>query len=127
MTAPNGPVSHRAFALPPGVRPNTHEENGESMPHHQAATFRQRAAHLRTLATEMTNTPSMSLHQHAGVDTWYGPRADACAAELARAQHAVREAADELRTRAFVFDRRAEELEAATTHLEYEAALQRVT
>ena len=95
------------------------------MPHRQAATYRQRAADFRTLAGEMTTTPSMSLHLHAGVDTWYGPRADACASELAGAQHAIREAADELRTRAFIFDRRAEELEAAITRLEHETALQR--
>ena len=93
------------------------------MPHRQAAAYRQRAAHFRTLATDMTNTPSMSLHLHAGVDTWYGPRADACATELTSAQHAVREAADDLRTRAFVFDRRAEELEAAIVRAERETSL----
>jgi hypothetical protein len=75
------------------------------MPHRQAAAYRQRATHLRTLATEMANAPSMSLHLHASVDTWCGPRADVCATELASAQHAVRGAADDLRTRAFVFDR----------------------
>lgn len=94
------------------------------MPHHQAATYRQRAAHLRTLATEMANTPSMSLHLHAGVDTWYGPRADACITELAGAQHAIREAVDDLRTRAFVFDRRAEELNAMIARAKHEAALE---
>ena len=95
------------------------------MPHDQAAAYRQRAAHLRTLATEMANTPAMSLHLHAGVDTWYGPRANACITELAGAQHAVREAVDDLRTRAFVFDRRAEELDAAIARAEHEVVLQR--
>ncbi len=52
------------------------------MPHRQAAAYRQRATHLRTLATEMVNTPSMSLHLHADVDTWYGHRADAYVTEL---------------------------------------------
>ena len=99
------------------------EENEGSMPHHQAAAYRQRAAHLRKLATEMANTPSMSLHLHAGVDTWHGPRADACTTALAGAQHVVREAVDDLRTRASAFDRRAEELEAAIARAEHEAVL----
>ena len=83
------------------------------MSHYQAAVYRQRAAHLRTLATKIENTPSMSLHLHAGVDTWYGPRPDACATDLALAQQAVRDAIDDLHTQAFAFDRRADELTAA--------------
>jgi hypothetical protein len=94
------------------------------MSHYQAAVYRQRAAHLRTLATKIENTPSMSLHLHAGVDTWYGPRPDACATDLAIAQHAAREAVDDLRTQAFTFDRRADELEAAAIRAEREAELE---
>jgi hypothetical protein len=82
------------------------------MPHDQAAVYRRRAAHLRTLATQIESTPSMSLHLHAGVDTWYGPRPDACATDLALAQGAAREAIDDLRRQAFIFDRLADEYEA---------------
>lgn len=60
----------------------------------------------------------MTLHLHAGVDTWYGPRADTCTSELAAAQHAAHEAIDELRTQSFAFDRRADELEAAAIRAE---------
>lgn len=93
------------------------------MSHHQAAAYRQRAAHLRALAHQIAETPSMSLHLHAGVDTWYGPRADACATELAGAQHTVREAVEELRTQSFIFDRRAEELEVAAYRAERDVEL----
>ena len=88
------------------------------MSHHQAAAYRRRAVHLRSLATQLDTTPSMRLHLYAGVDTWYGPRADACASDLARAQQAVHHAVDELRTQAFTFDRRADELEAAAARAE---------
>jgi hypothetical protein len=94
------------------------------MSHHQAAAYRRRAAHLRALANQITHTPSMSLHLHAGVDTWHGPRADACATELANAQHTVREAVDELHTQSFIFDRRAEELEAAAIRADREDELE---
>ena len=88
------------------------------MSHHQAAVYRQRAAHLRTLASQLADTPSMSLHLHAGVDTWYGPRPDACAADLALAQQAARDAIDDLHTQAFAFDRLADELDAAAFRTE---------
>ena len=91
------------------------------MSHREAAVYRQRAAHLRALARQIADSPSMTLHLHAGVDTWYGPRADACTTELASAQHTVREAVDELHTQSFVFDRHAEELEAAALRAELEA------
>jgi len=99
------------------------------MSHRQAAAYRQRATHLRTLANQIAGTPSMSLHRHADVDTWYGPRADACATELAGAQQAVREAVDDLHTQAFAFDRHADELDAtairAQREVEVEAELGR--
>lgn len=93
------------------------------MSHHQAAVYRQRAAHLRALAARMQNTPAMSLHLHASVDTWYGPRPDACTTDLALAQQAVRDAADDLQTQAFGFDRRADELEAGAIRAERDAEL----
>ena len=82
------------------------------MSYQQAAVYRRRAAHLRRLATRLGATPSMSLHLHAGVDTWYGPRADACTSDLALAQQAVHHAVDELLTQAFAFDHHADQLEA---------------
>jgi hypothetical protein len=82
------------------------------MPHSQANDYRQRAAHLRTLAAQIEHTPSMTLHLHASVDTWYGPRPDLCASDLALAQQAARDAAVDLRNQAFRFDRRADELDA---------------
>jgi hypothetical protein len=88
------------------------------MPHHQAADYRRRATQLRTLAARLENTPSMSLHLHAGVDTWRGPRPDACVTDLAVAQRAVRDAADELQVRAFAFDRLADDLETAAIRAE---------
>lgn len=82
------------------------------MSHHQAAVYRQRAAALRHLAVRIERTPAMDLERLAGIDTWRGPRPAACVAELRLAQHAVHAAADELRTRAWQFHRRADELEA---------------
>ncbi len=88
------------------------------MPHDQAADYRRRATQLRMLAARLENTPSMSLHLHAGVDTWHGPRPDACVTDLALAQQAVRDAADELQVRAFAFDRLADDLETAAIRAE---------
>jgi hypothetical protein len=83
------------------------------MSHEQAAEYRQRAAGLRTLAGKLESTPSMYLEQHAGVDTWFGPQADACCQSLAAAQRSARDAVDDLRTRARHFDQTAEQLEVA--------------
>jgi len=94
------------------------------MSYQQAAVYRRRAAHLLHLATQISTTPSMTLHLHAGVDTWYGPRADACASDLERAQQAVHDAVDDLRTQAFTFERRADELEAAALQAERQAEIE---
>ncbi len=83
------------------------------MSHAQAAHYRRRAAHLRSLAHQMTHTPSMTLQTHATVETWHGPCADACANDLATAQRALHLAIDDLGDRAWRFDRNADELEAA--------------
>jgi len=82
------------------------------MSHDEAAAYRQRATELRSMARQMRDTPSMELHIGAGMDTWYGPRADACMTELACAQQRMRHAADDLDAQAFQFDRRADELAA---------------
>ena len=92
------------------------------MSHAQAAHYRRRAAHLRTLAHQMQTTPSMSLQTHSTVDTWHGPCAQRCNDELARAQRAVHAATDELAVRAWRVDRTADDLEAAAVHAERVAA-----
>jgi len=83
------------------------------MSHAQAAHYRRRAAHLRTLAYQMGHTPSMSLQTHATVDTWTGPCAHECTENLATAQRAVHLAIDDLGDQAWRFDRHADDLEAA--------------
>jgi hypothetical protein len=88
------------------------------MSHEDAAVYRRRAAHLRSLSRQLTTTSSMSLHLHAGADTWYGPRAEACVAELCRAQHDVRDAADDLIGQAIRFERFADDLDAAALRVE---------
>lgn len=86
------------------------------MSHAQAAQYRRRATHLRTLASQMQHTPSMTLQTHATVDTWHGPCAQECNQNLATAQRAVHFAIDDLDSRAWRFDRDADELEAAAIH-----------
>lgn len=83
------------------------------MSHAQAAHYRRRAAHLRTLAYQMGHTPSMTLQTHATVDTWTGPCAQECTQNLETAQRAVHLAIDDLGDRAWRFDRHADDLEAA--------------
>jgi len=95
------------------------------MSYDHAANARQRATHLRTLAAQMVHTPAMSLHVHAGVDTWHGPRADACIDQLRRAQQQVHRAADELDARALRLEREAEALEAAAFRAARELELRR--
>lgn len=80
------------------------------MVHPEALAYRRRAGELRALARTMRTMQSMSLHLHAGVDTWYGPRAQACTDHLGRARQAVHDAADELEIRAIGFERLADEL-----------------
>ncbi|MFT4658391.1 MAG: hypothetical protein ACJAXA_001650 [Candidatus Aldehydirespiratoraceae bacterium] len=92
------------------------------MSHYQAAVYRNRAAHLRALATKMTNTPAMTLHLHAGVDTWHGPRAFACVTDLRTAQRAVEYAIADLHTEAGRFEATADRLEAAAFAVESAAA-----
>lgn len=61
----------------------------------------------------MTTTPAMTLHLHAGVDTWHGPRPLACMTDLRSAQRAVEDAAADLHTEAGRFEATADSLEAA--------------
>ncbi|WP_040492248.1 hypothetical protein [Ilumatobacter nonamiensis] len=66
----------------------------------------------------MRDSPSMSLHLHAGVDTWYGPRAEECTSELTRAQQAMHRAADELDDQACRYEAHADELVAVALRAE---------
>lgn len=54
----------------------------------------------------------MRLDRHGDVETWRGPRPDLCRATLARNQHQLHAAADDLREHAWRLDQQAEELEA---------------
>lgn len=83
------------------------------MTHEQAAAYRRRADHLRSLALRIEHTPAMSIEHHADVDTWFGPRPEACRTSIATAQQAARSAAAELRSAAWRFDQHAVALEAA--------------
>lgn len=93
------------------------------MSHAEAAVQRERASRLRSLAVRMRTTPAMSLHLHAGVDTWYGPRAEACTSDLSRIQRAVATAADDLDLRARWLDRTADELTVAALRAEHETRM----
>lgn len=93
------------------------------MSHAQAAHYRRRAAHLRTLAQQLTHSPSMSLQSHSTVDTWQGPRAQECNDDLASAQRAVHLAIDDLGDQAWRFERTADELEAAAARADAASAL----
>jgi 1,2-phenylacetyl-CoA epoxidase catalytic subunit len=78
--------------------------------HSRAASLRERAAALRSLAEAIEATPAMSLEHAAGDDTWVGPRPTLCrnvlVANLAQLHHA----ADELRLHAWQLERHAEQL-----------------
>jgi hypothetical protein len=80
----------------------------------RAAELRQRARHLRDLATRIEALPVMSLDRYADVDTWRGPRPALCRATLTVNQHQLHAAADDLRSHAWRLDRQAEELDALT-------------
>ncbi len=88
------------------------------MSHAQAAHLRRRAAHLRTIAHQLTHSPSMFLQSHSTVDTWQGPRAQECNDELAAAQRAANLAIDDLGDRAWRLERTADDVEAAALRAE---------
>ncbi|MGA9276312.1 MAG: hypothetical protein WBV89_05125 [Ilumatobacter sp.] len=65
----------------------------------------------------------MSLQRYSGVDTWHGPRADACGIELSVVQRAVRDAADDLDIHAQRLERSADDLVTAAIRAAQEARL----
>jgi len=78
----------------------------------RANDLRRRARHLRRLAEAIEASPVMRLDRHGDVDTWRGPRPDLCRATLARNQHQLHAAAEDLREHAWRWDQQANELEA---------------
>lgn len=82
-----------------------------------AAILRRRARRLRALASSIERTPAMTLERHAGADTWRGGRPLLCnnllLSNLARLHHEV----DGLRWQAYLFERRATDLEAQASLL----------
>jgi hypothetical protein len=78
----------------------------------RANDLRRRARHLRRLADAIEASPVMRLDRHGDVDTWRGLRPDLCRATLARNQHQLHAAADDLREHAWRLDQQAEELDA---------------
>lgn len=70
----------------------------------------------------MQHTASMTLQTHSTVEAWHGPCAQDCNEQLATAQRAVHLAIDELGTRAWRFDRLADELEAAAVRADRAAS-----
>ncbi len=78
----------------------------------RANQLRHRAEHLRHLADAIEASPVMRLDRHGDIDTWRGARPELCRATLARNQHQLHAAADDLREHAWRLDRQADELEA---------------
>ena len=78
----------------------------------RATQLRQRAGHLRNLADAIETSPVMRLDRYGDVDTWRGARSELCRLTLARNQHQLHAAAEDLREHAWRFDREADELEA---------------
>lgn len=78
----------------------------------RAAQLRERARHLRQLAADIEHLPVMGLEHHADDCTWRGPHPTLCRATLCSNQHQLHAAADDLRWRAYRFERQADELDA---------------
>ncbi|HYN31795.1 MAG TPA: hypothetical protein VES40_04160 [Ilumatobacteraceae bacterium] len=77
-----------------------------------ANQLRQRARHLRELANAIEALAVMSLEGHADDDTWRGPRPMLCRSTLGTNQQQLHAAADDLRSHAHLFERRAAQLDA---------------
>lgn len=80
---------------------------------HHAAHLRHRARALQDLASAIEGTPLMTLGTLAGPATWVGGRPDLCERLLATSQHQLHDAADTLRWRAYLLERRADEVQLA--------------
>lgn len=79
----------------------------------EARQLRLRAAELRRVAGAIEAAAVMRIDQRAGEATVRGPRFDELLDRLRRAQHDLYSRADELRSSAFTFELRADDLDAA--------------
>jgi len=77
----------------------------------QAIQLRQRARHLRGLATAIEASPAMQLGLHADDDTWRGRKPTLCRSILAANQHQLHAAAEDLRQQAYLFEQQAVQIE----------------
>jgi hypothetical protein len=78
-----------------------------------AEEYRQRATHLRRLAGQLDDVPLADVESWAGPETWRSAGADDCRQQLATDRQRIAHAADDLRQRAWIFERRAEAIDAA--------------
>ena len=78
-----------------------------------ASTLRHRAAVLRELAATIDSATAMTLDRDAGADTWVGGRPLLCHNVLVANLMQVHGAIDDLRSRAWQLERRANEIDAA--------------
>ena len=78
-----------------------------------ADEYRQRAAHLRRLAERLDDVPMADIESWAGPDTWRSAGADDCRQQLATDRQRIAHAADDLRHRAWMFERQADAVDAA--------------
>lgn len=83
------------------------------MSHADAIDLRRRARRLRDLASRIEGSPALSLERAAGDDTWRGHRPTLCVALLHSNQAQLHREVEQLRWQAYLFERRAAELDAA--------------
>lgn len=81
------------------------------MSHTQAAHLRRRARRLRELAQRIEHMPVLTLDHHADENTWRGHRPLLCRNMLRTNQAQLHSEAEDLRWQAYLFERRAVELE----------------
>jgi hypothetical protein len=78
-----------------------------------ADEYRRRAADLRRLAARLDAVPLADVESWAGPDTWRSAGADHCRQQLAIDRQRIAHAVDELRERAWMFERQADAVDAA--------------
>ena len=78
-----------------------------------ADEYRRRAAHLRRLAERLDDVPLADVESWAGPDTWRSSGADDCRQQLTTDRQRIAHAADDLRQRAWIFERQADAVDAA--------------
>ena len=83
----------------------------QSTHHPYSGSLRQRAGHLRRLATSIERSLVMVLRDTDGAEAWDTTRAQLCDRMLGRNLHQLHQAADDLRETAVRFCQRADELD----------------